>query len=102
MQQFPPDRTVIFYIFFMIIPIFTEKSTRILENNQYTFDVDPSFSKQEIRELIEETYKVKIVSINTHRPPRKARRLGQYAGFRSKVKRVIFRLRDTDSLPFFE
>lgn len=84
--------------YFMIIPIFTEKSTRILENNQYTFDVDPNLTKQEIRKFVEESFKVKVVAINTHRPPRKSRRLGQYQGFRPKVKRVMLTLRAGDSI----
>ena len=86
----------------MMIPLFTEKSARILENNQYTFDVDPKFSKPEIRQIIEETFQVKVLSLNTHRPPRKSRRLGQYQGFRNQVKRVIFTLRPEDSIPLFE
>ena len=86
----------------MILPIFTEKSTRILENNQYTFDVDPALSKQEIREFIEKNFQVKVISINTHRPPRKARRVGQFAGFKSQVKRVILMLKPGDSIEFFE
>lgn len=86
----------------MILPIFTEKSTRILENNQYTFDVDPALSKQEIREFIENNFQVKVTSINTHRPPRKARRVGQFAGFKSQVKRVILTLKPGDSIEFFE
>ena len=86
----------------MILPIFTEKSTRILENNQYTFDVDPNLSKQEIREFVENNFQVKVISINTHRPPRKARRVGQFAGFRSQIKRVILTLKAGDSIAFFE
>lgn len=85
-----------------MIPLFTEKSARILENNQYTFDVDPSLSKTQIRELVEKTFQVKVVSLNTHRPPRKNRRLGQYVGFRPQVKRVIFTLGPNDSIPLFE
>jgi large subunit ribosomal protein L23 len=85
-----------------MIPLFTEKSARILENNQYTFDVDPSLSKPEIRQLIENTFQVKVISLNTHRPPRKSRRLGQYIGSRPQVKRVIFTLRPEDSIPLFE
>jgi large subunit ribosomal protein L23 len=85
-----------------MIPLFTEKSARILENNQYTFDVDPSLSKTEIRDLVEKTFQVKVISLNTHRPPRKNRRLGQYLGTRPQVKRVIFTLRKEDSIPLFE
>ena len=86
----------------MMIPLFTEKSARILENNQYTFDVDPSFSKPEIRQMIEETFQVKVLSINTHRPPRRNRRLGQFQGMRAQVKRVIFTLSPEQSIPLFE
>lgn len=86
----------------MMIPLFTEKSARILENNQYTFDVDPVLTKPEIRKLVEETFQVKVISLNTHRPPRKNRRLGQYQGSRSQVKRVIFTLRPEDSIPLFQ
>ena len=85
-----------------MIPLFTEKSARILENNQYTFDVDPSLSKTEIRDLVEKTFQVKVISLNTHRPPRKNRRFGQYLGTRPQVKRVIFTLRKEDSIPLFE
>ena len=85
-----------------MIPLFTEKSARILENNQYTFDVDPKLTKPEIRELLEKTFQVKVVSLNTHRPPRKKRRLGQFIGSRPQIKRVIFTLRPEDSIPLFE
>lgn len=86
----------------MIRPIFTEKSTRILENNQYTFDVDPSMSKQEIRQFIEKHFQVQVISLNTHRPPRKTRRVGQFAGVKPQVKRVILTLKRGDSIEFFE
>jgi large subunit ribosomal protein L23 len=86
----------------LMIPLFTEKSARILENNQYTFDVDPKLTKPEIRELLEKTFQVKVISLNTHRPPRKKRRLGQFIGSRPQIKRVIFTLRPEDSIPLFE
>jgi len=85
-----------------MIPLFTEKSARILENNQYTFDVESHLTKPEIKNLLEKTFQVKVVSLNTHRPPRKKRRLGQFVGSRSQVKRVIFTLRAQDSIPLFE
>jgi large subunit ribosomal protein L23 len=86
----------------IMIPLFTEKSARILENNQYTFDVDPKLTKPEIKNLLEKTFQVKVVSLNTHRPPRKHRRLGQFIGSRPQIKRVIFTLRPEDSIPLFD
>jgi len=52
-------------------PVLTEKSTRLLENNQYTFDVDLRLTKTKIKALIEELFEVKVLSVNTHRAPRK-------------------------------
>ena len=63
----------------------TEKATRLIENNQFSFDVDIRLSKPQIRKLVEEFFNVKVLAVNTHRPPRKIKRLGS----RSNYKRVI-------------
>ena len=80
-------------------PIFTEKSVRLIADNQYTFDVDIKLTKPEIKKVIKEIFKVDIVSVNTHRPPRKKRRLGITTGFKSSKKRVIITLKKGQSLP---
>ena len=82
-------------------PVLTEKSAILLENNQYTFDVDLRLTKTKIKELIEEVFEVKVLSVNTHRSPRKKRRLGQYQGYKPRHKRVIITLRPEDSIPLF-
>lgn len=82
-------------------PVLTEKSTRLLENNQYTFDVDLRLTKTKIKILMEELFDVKVLSVNTHRSPRKKRRLGQYQGYRPRYKRVIITLRSEDSIALF-
>lgn len=63
----------------------TEKATRLIENNQFSFDVDVRLTKPQIRKLIEEFFDVKVLAVNTHRPPRKMKRFGSQA----KLKRVI-------------
>lgn len=82
-------------------PIITEKATMALENNQYTFEVDPRAAKPEIRAAIEYLFDVKVVGISTHKPPRKQRRVGKYAGFKPHYKRAIVTLADGDSIPLF-
>ena len=82
-------------------PVLTEKATRLLENNQYTFDVDLSLTKTTIKALIEELFDVKVVAVNTHRPPRRKRRLGRVVSSRARLKRVIVTLRAGDSIPLF-
>lgn len=82
-------------------PVLTEKSTRLLENNQYMFDVDPRLTKTKVRELIKELFDVTILSVNSHNSPRKKRRLGQYQGYRPRYKRVIVTLKAGDSISLF-
>lgn len=50
----------------MIKPITTEKAVRLIElNNTLTIEADRRKSKKEIKKEFEETFKVKIDSINT-------------------------------------
>ncbi|MEB3293242.1 MAG: 50S ribosomal protein L23 [Synechococcales bacterium] len=82
-------------------PIITEKATIALENNQYTFDVDPKATKLEIRAAIEYLFPVTVTAVNTHNPPRKARRVGKFMGHRSAIKRAIVTLKEGDSITLF-
>ena len=57
----------------------------VSENNQLSFDVDVRITKPQIRKLIEEFFNVKVLAVNTHRPPLKTNRLGSKPSY----KRVI-------------
>ncbi len=52
-------------------PIITDKATRLLENNQYSFIVDRYSDKITIKAAIEYLFNVKVVKVNTCRLPRK-------------------------------
>jgi large subunit ribosomal protein L23 len=73
-------------------PIVTEKATILMELNQFTFDVDPRASKPTIKDAIELLFSVKVLSVNTHNPPRKRRRVGKFIGYKSRYKRAIVTL----------
>ena len=81
-------------------PVFTEKSVRLIADNQYTFNVDLKLTKPEIKKIIKEIFKVDVLSVNTHIPPRKKKRLGIATGFKSSKKRVIITIKAGQSLPF--
>ena len=63
-------------------PLITEKSTIITEYNQVTFRVPLDATKPEIREAIEDLFKVKVTSVNTLRQKGKVKR---FRGFRFKI-----------------
>ena len=57
-------------------PIITDKATRLLENNQYSFIVDRYSDKITIKSAIEYLFNVKVIKVNTCRLPRKKTRVG--------------------------
>lgn len=77
-------------------PIVTEKATMLMEQNKYTFEVAPKASKPEIKAAIEQLFKVKVLAVNTHIPPRKKRRVGRFVGFKPQYKRAIVTLAAQD------
>lgn len=70
-------------------PIVTEKATRLMEENKYTFDVIPEATKPQIKAAIEDLFEVKVVQVNTLNKPRKKRRVGRFIGFKAQYKRAI-------------
>jgi len=82
----------------IIKPVITEKSTRLMEDNKYTFVVDKRANKVEIKKAVEELFDVKVNSVNTMNVRGKFRRLGVHRGFRPGWKKAIVTL-DEDSKP---
>ncbi|MGF1494082.1 MAG: 50S ribosomal protein L23 [Microcoleaceae cyanobacterium] len=79
-------------------PILTERATIMMELNQFTFDVDPKATKPMIRQAVELLFQVKVLSVNTHNPPRKRRRVGRFAGFKARYKRAVVTLEDGEPM----
>lgn len=82
-------------------PIITEKATRLLEDNQYTFEVNPKAKKPQIKAAIEYLFDVKVTGVSTLLPPRKKRRVGKFVGFKAQYKRAIVTLAEGDSITLF-
>ena len=82
-------------------PIITDKATRLLENNQYSFIVDRSSNKLAIKATIEYLFNVKVIKINTCRLPRKQKRVGKYIGWKPQYKKAIVSLAKGDVIDLF-
>lgn len=80
-------------------PVLTEKSTRLIESDQYTFDVDKQLSKTQIKNLMQTLFQVKVTGLNTHRLPPKKGRFGKKHS--AKYKRVILTLEKGQSITLF-
>ena len=82
-------------------PIITDKATRLLENNQYSFIVERSSNKIAIKATIEYLFNVKVIQVNTCRLPRKQKRVGKYIGWKPQYKKAIVRLAEGDVINLF-
>ena len=82
----------------IIAPVVTEKSMTLKNNNVYTFKVASSANKIQIKDAIESTFKVKVVSVNTLNTKPKKKRVGKYSGFRKTYKKAIVKLADGSSI----
>ena len=82
-------------------PIITDKSTRLLSNNQYSFVVSPKSDKPTIKATIEYLFNVKVIKINTVHLPKKKKRIGQYLGWKPHYKKAIVTLAEGDTINLF-
>jgi len=82
-------------------PLITDKSTRLLENNQYSFIVDRYSNKSLIKDTIEYLFDVKVTKVNTCRLPRQKKRVGKYIGWKPQYKKAIVSLAEGDAINLF-
>uniref|UniRef100_UPI0030DB1B25 50S ribosomal protein L23 n=2 Tax=Picosynechococcus sp. PCC 8807 TaxID=195248 RepID=UPI0030DB1B25 len=82
-------------------PIVSEKATILLEDNKYVFDVALKATKTDIKAAIETLFEVKVVKVNTSRPPRKKKRVGRFMGFKPQYKRAVITLAEGDTITLF-
>ena len=55
-------------------PLQTEKTMYLKDLHQYAFEVDDRANKAQIKEAVEEIFKVNVLSVNVMRQPAKRRR----------------------------
>lgn len=83
-------------------PLITEKTTKLMEENKYCFIVDPKANKTQIKQAVEDLFKVKVRSVNTLNVLGKVKRMGRYEGRRPSWKRAIVTLEKGSRIEFFE
>jgi large subunit ribosomal protein L23 len=79
-------------------PLLTEKSINLYGMRQYTFIVDKSLTKTQIKYIIEKIFNVTITDVSTTILPIKTRRVGKYIGKRSRYKKAYIKLKEGDSI----
>ncbi|MCI7551223.1 MAG: 50S ribosomal protein L23 [Actinomycetaceae bacterium] len=75
-------------------PVASEKATRLEDEGKYTFLVNPSANKTEIKIAVEKIFNVKVESVNTMNRAGKTRRTRNGIGRTKATKRAIVTLRE--------
>jgi large subunit ribosomal protein L23 len=84
-------------------PSLTEKSGLVREKgNFYTFNVDKSATKKEIKKAVEEIFKVHVERVNTVMMPGKAKRFGRSSSEAKKFKKAIVKLKKDEKIEIVE
>ena len=86
----------------IIRPLITEKSTTLMAEGKYVFEVAKSANKIEIAKAISQIFKVKVASVNTINVEGKVKRMGRAVGKRSDYKKAIVKLAAGETIEFFE
>lgn len=86
----------------IIRPLVTERSTRLMEENKYTFEVALRATKTDIKRSVEEIFGVDVVKVNTIRMQGKLKRMGRFEGRRPDRKKAIVQLAAGQSIEIFE
>lgn len=87
----------------VISPLITEKGTTVGEKgNQVVFRIRPGASKDQIRNVIEDLFKVTVVKVRTANFLGKERRRGRTAGRRPNWKKAYVTLKDGNRIEIFE
>jgi large subunit ribosomal protein L23 len=84
-------------------PLLTEKGTRLKEEaNQYLFRVARTATKVEIKQAVEQLFKVKVAGVQTLQMQGKMKRMGRFAGRRPGWKKAIVTLQAGQSIELYE
>ena len=84
-------------------PLVTEKSTKLREThgNVIAFEVDVHANKIQVKEAVEELFKVKVEEVRLFNVRGKIKRMGRWAGRRRDWRKAYVRLKEGEKAPDF-
>lgn len=83
-------------------PLVTEKNTTLQTAGKYTFEVDATANKNQIKQAVEKAFNVKVTAVNVILVPGKERRVGRRVLVSSRWKKAVVTLKSGDKITIFE
>jgi len=81
-------------------PLITEKGLGVKETEQtLVFEVNAKATKTEVKEAVQQIFKVKVATVRTANFQGKERRRGRFAGYRPDWKKAYVKLKAGEKMP---
>ena len=81
-------------------PLITEKGMGVKETqNTLVFEVDCNATKTEVKQAVEQLFKVRVAGVCTANVKGKERRRGKFSGYRPDWKKAYIRLKEGEKMP---
>lgn len=75
------------------VPVLSEKAVSMIADGKYSFYVHPKANRSQIRDAVEDVFKVNVVNVNLINVKGKLKRQGNWAGRRPQRKKAIVTLK---------
>ena len=84
-------------------PVITERSTDLMAEKKYTFEVDIKANKTQVKDAVEEIFGVEVEKVNIMNYKGKFKRMGRFGGYTNKRRKAIVKLTaDSKDIEIFE
>lgn len=84
-------------------PVITERSSELMAEKKYTFEVDTRANKTQVKDAVEEIFGVNVEKVNVLNYKGKFKRVGRYGGYTNKRCKAIVKLTaDSKDIELFE
>jgi len=84
-------------------PVITERSTDLMAEKKYTFEVDTKANKTQVKDAVEEIFGVEVEKVNIMNYKGKFKRMGRFGGYTNKRRKAIVKLTaDSKDIEIFE
>ena len=84
-------------------PVITERSTDLMAEKKYTFEVNTKANKTQVKDAVEEIFGVEVDKVNIMNYKGKFKRVGKFGGYTNKRRKAIVKLTaDSKEIELFE
>lgn len=84
-------------------PVITERSTDLMAERKYTFEVNVKANKTQVKDAVEQIFDVEVEKVNIMNYKGKFKRMGKFGGYTNKRRKAIVKLTaDSKEIEIFE